>query len=552
MSSQTYVPQMVRHACFAIRCSVVRAAPGCASLNLRLWPAALIIFAIATTQRSYAQEYFSASEAPVTQSPAFQSFADSVDETLPLDQDAQDSLKASEGKEQEMSDASAGKPEPTENDKEKTDSKDDAELTKSLQKRLEAIEKELKKAKDAEQKKKDEDAGKPTVKPRGRLHLDANWFHQSDANRAAVGDIQDGTYIRRARLGFDAKAFEVTEYRLDFEMGSGGGRPSIFDAYGKVTQLPLLGNVQLGHFREPFSLEAQTSSNWMTFIERSTNAVFDPARNWGLMIFDHNDTEDMTWAMGVFREGSDNFGDDIGDSGERAVTSRVTWLPYYDEPSQGRYFFELGASYSYRDPDNRFLVGPGGPEAATTRYFGAPENLANEDGVGRVPFFIDISIPDATDVQLIGLESSWNIGALNLQSEFIGSYVDRFAAPSCFFHGAYVQASYFLTGECRQWDRKLGYFGRAQVFEPFFRVQTKDCKTCTSRGAWEVAVRWNYLNLSDENINGGYLDTSGIGLNWYLSPYMRMMFDYNLADLHDFSDGRSDAQVFSTRLDVHF
>jgi phosphate-selective porin OprO/OprP len=98
----------------------------------------------------------------------------------------------------------------------------------------------------------------------------------------------------------------------------------------------------------------------------------------------------------------------------------------------------------------------------------------------------------------------------------------------------------------------VGAFGRAQVFENFFRVRTKDCGICTGRGAWEIACRWNYLNLSDEDLQGGYLDTSGLALNWYLSPYMRLMFDYNHCDLHSVTDGRSDAQVFGTRLDVHF
>jgi hypothetical protein len=77
---------------------------------------------------------------------------------------------------------------------------------------------------------------------------------------------------------------------------------------------------------------------------------------------------------------------------------------YFDEPSNGRYFFE-GASYSYRDPDNRFLTAPGDPEEAIVRYVGFPEDLLNEDGVGRVPAFIAVAVPDATNVQLIGFET---------------------------------------------------------------------------------------------------------------------------------------------------
>jgi phosphate-selective porin OprO/OprP len=426
------------------------------------------------------------------------------------------------------------------------------ELIKSLQQRIDALEEVQKEAADAAKKKKAEDALKPTIKPRGRLHTDANWFHQGAASRAAVGDVQDGTFFRRARLGFDAKALDFTEWRLDFEMASGGGRPSIFDAYGRVNSLPWLGNVQVGHFREPFSLEAQTSSNWYTFIERGLNNAFDPSRNWGVMAFNHNEAETVTWATGVFREGSDNFGDDIGDSGERAITSRITWLPFYHEPSQGRSFLEFGVSHSYRDPDNRFM--PGGDEQAIVQYQGRPENNLNEDLVGRVPPLVAMNVPDAVDLHLYGVESTWNLGSVNLQAEYIASAIDRDAAPSAYFHGTYVQASYFLTGESRKWDRALGTFGRAEVFEPFFLVRTCDQGIGSGIGAWEIAARWNYLDLNDPNagLTGGYLDATTFALNWYLHSYMRVMFNYTLADLHDPTVGRSDMQVFNERMDVHF
>jgi phosphate-selective porin OprO and OprP len=172
--------------------------------------------------------------------------------------------------------------------------------------------------------------------------------------------------------------------------------------------------------------------------------------------------------------------------------------------------------------------------------------------VGTVPAFVSASVPNATDVQLFGFESSWNLGSVNFQAEYIGSYIDRLGQDPVLFHGTYVQASYFLTGESRQWDRKLGFFGRAQVDEPFFRVRTKDGCTCTSRGAWELVTRWNYLDLSDRDVNGGYMDGATFGLNWYLNSYMRMMFNYSIHDVHDFTAGRSDANTFGYRLDVHF
>ncbi len=426
----------------------------------------------------------------------------------------------------------------------------DKDEEKSLADRIKELEDEREKAAEDKKKKAEEDAAKPTVKPRGRLHLDAGWFSQNDANRIAVGDLQDGVIVRRARLGFDAKAFQISEYRLDFEMGTAGGRPSIFDAYGRLTQIPGIGNLQVGHFREPFSLEALTSSNWLTFMERGFNTTFDPARNLGVMAFNHSQSENLMWAVGVFREGSDVFGDDIGDSGERAVTGRVSWLPWFEECGDSQHFLALGTSLSDRDPDNRFTAGPGSPEESLVRYQGRIA-ATNEDGIGLTPAFIQTTVNDATGIQLVGFDASWNIGRVNLQSEYTGSLIDRLGTPSVWFHGTYVQASCFLTGESRQYDRKIGLFTRAKVARPYIHAAVSE-DGCRGPGAWEVALRWNYLDLSDKDISGGYIDGTTIGLNWYLSPYTRLMFNYGLNDLHDPVDGRSAAQWLGTRLDVHF
>ncbi|MFN0019710.1 MAG: OprO/OprP family phosphate-selective porin [Pirellulaceae bacterium] len=429
----------------------------------------------------------------------------------------------------------------------------------SLEKRLAALEGELKKSKAAEAKKKEEDSLKPVIKPRGRLHTDLNFFTQSAENRAIYGDVQDGAYFRRARLGFDAKMFEVTQWRLDFEMGSGGVRPSIFDAYVRVTDLPYINNFQVGHFREPFSLEAQTSSNWLTFIERASNNTFDPSRNWGMMAFNWSEDERFTWAAGVFREGSDLFGDDIGDSGEWAGTARSTYLLSYDEPSEGRYFWEVGGSYSYRDPDNRFANNsasgpPSGAETSIVNYSSRPENNLNEDGIGRTANLINVSILDANNVQLYGVETSANYGSFNIQSEFICALVDRRTRANVFYHGAYVQASYFLTGESRRWERRSGTFGRAEVLEPFFMVNT-DHGICTGWGAWELIARWNYLDLSEGSVGTqyGYVDTTSLGCNWYLNPYVYLQLNYDYADVPTGGPATGgNVNVYHARWNMHF
>ena len=46
------------------------------------------------------------------------------------------------------------------------------------------------------------------------------------------------------------------------------------------------------------------------------------------------------------------------------------------------------------------------------------------------------------------------------------------------------------------------------------------------RGAWEIATRWDYLNLNDGPIKGGVVDGCEVALNWYLNPNVKIQFEY--------------------------
>jgi phosphate-selective porin OprO/OprP len=45
-------------------------------------------------------------------------------------------------------------------------------------------------------------------------------------------------------------------------------------------------------------------------------------------------------------------------------------------------------------------------------------------------------------------------------------------------------------------------------------------------GAWEIAARYNYLDLNDDGIRGGRLQELNIGVNWYLNSNWKMQFEY--------------------------
>ena len=336
-------------------------------------------------------------------------------------------------------------------DKDGKDSKDAKKEKKSIDSRVADLEKAAKKASDSEKKKKAADAEKPSIKVRGRIQTDMVGFDQEPASVALNGDIQDGVDFRRARIGVEGTILEVTNYRIEMDFAA-SGRPSFTDVYLGVSELPYINNIRAGHYKEWYSLEELTSSNYITFMERSLPVqAFSPARNWGISTFDHFEGECGTWALGAFRPGTDDFGDDIGDAGEWAVTSRLTAAPYYDEPSEGRYVVHLGGSASHRDPDSpNPLLGNG-----TVTFATPPEIRMMETGVGSVPNFASTGALLVNDYQIYGAEAALVWGALSIQGEMMAANADpTLAGDDLFFDGAYLYASYFLTGEHRNYNRK--------------------------------------------------------------------------------------------------
>lgn len=414
-------------------------------------------------------------------------------------------------------------------------------LDDRLEDRVAALEKELNKAIEAEEKAKAQASQKFSAKIFGRINADAITFDQDEANKATLGDIPNGTDLRRLRLGVMGEGFEILSYRLDVDFVTNDPatqkRPTVFDCYLQVQELPVLGNVRVGHFREPFSLERMDSTNDIPYLERSLPVnTFAPFRNLGLMAFDHSEARDITWALGTFRDNSNEFAEDLSESGGQAVTGRATWLPWYDEPSEGRYLLHLGASFSWRDARDE-----------QKRFSQTPEAILHEDATST-PRFIDTGVFATGTYQIYGMEASTVCGPWSVQAECLGTFVDQLGAPNLFFHGYYVEAMWFLTGENRNYNRDLAIYEAVTPFSSFFPVRTAD-GICTGWGAWELMARYSWITLDDENIEGGELANVTLGVNWYLATRTRVTFNYIHA-LLDRNAIESEANIFGTRFQV--
>ena len=76
----------------------------------------------------------------------------------------------------------------------------------------------------------------------------------------------------------------------------------------------------------------------------------------------------------------------------------------------------------------------------------------------------------------------------------------------------------------RTWNPKAAVFNRIQ---PLTNFGFSGDGTPTGIGAWELAVRYSYLDLTDKTIAGGRLNSVTLGLNWYLNANAKLQFNYD-------------------------
>jgi phosphate-selective porin OprO/OprP len=417
-----------------------------------------------------------------------------------------------------------------------------------LSARLAEVEKSLKKMDDKAKEDKKKAEGMMTATPSGRIHLDAADFSQDAVSKQRYNE-QNGVEFRTARLAIYGGGFNVIKYQIEYDFASVATTSTLSgnavttstrlrckDTYFMITDLPLVQNVQIGHFKEPFSLDELTSDNYITFMERNTaSLMMAPSRHFGIMGFGNTESQNATYALGAFYEYDDEGNIVQNDNMGGAMTMRGTWLPYYDEATEGRGLIHTGLAYSYRDPYR---------DQCALKY--RPEShLAKENS---------LTLTDVSERNEVGAELASVWGPLSFQSEYYVNYIDRTQHVDSKTQGAYVYVSYFLTGENRPYDRKRGVFGRVKPLENFFRVRGEDGSVYTGKGAWEVKYRYSWLDAYDNGALG--FQTCGdhtLGLNWYLTPYTRFMFEYIHSSINQNTGlGVGQEDIFQTRAAIDF
>lgn len=394
----------------------------------------------------------------------------------------------------------------------------------------------------------------PKMQLFGRIHLDYWAFPRTDdviypleADSAnPSGNPQDNVTFRRMRIGVKGDLFDNMFYKYEGEF-AGGTSPSYRDAYFGFKDVPYLNTVIIGNHKRPYGLDHLNSSRHNVFIERPfiVESFNQDARRIGVSSNGISEDQNWNWRVGVWNQELTQTRDGWEtDDYQLELAARIAGTPWYDESSGGRGYLHVGLSGS---------VGEVNDDTSASQWRTRPESRSD----GR---WLDTGrIANANETALIGLETLANIGSLQLSGEYMRLNVDRRGIdPNVEFDGGYVQAAYFLTGEHMPWNRKTGTVGRVKPFENFFLVRGCDCETKQGWGAWQVAARFSWADLSNEDILGGEGESLTLGLNWLFNPYARMQFNYitgqisNNAELTGGPDVNGDYDIFGIRMMVDF
>jgi len=347
--------------------------------------------------------------------------------------------------------------------------------------------------------------GAYSFKVGGFAQVDAGTF-QDDRK-----DHPDGTNVRRARLSVSGTIAKDFNYKIENDFA--GNASGLTDAYLEYTGLKPV-SFMVGQFKEPFGLETLTSDLFTDFVERASTNLFSPDRRIGAMISANGELAPIgfwTASLGGFGSGTASTGST--DDEAHDITGRLTWAPIAGKTEA----LHFGIAGSHRIPD------------ASTDSFSFSSRAENQLSSSSSDLSVNTgTITNVDSVNLLGLEAAAVYGPASVQGELVRASVNRNTGIEPTFGGYYVEASYFLTGESRNYNAATGRFDRVK---PKWPVNFKD----GNYGAWQVMARYSDLDLNDKTFHGGELRDTTFGIKWLPNSNVMITANYIMSNSDSFS-----------------
>jgi len=361
----------------------------------------------------------------------------------------------------------------------------------------------------------------------GRLNLDeviySGGYQDKGNNFASGGNIRRALLKFGGGLGDDfsynmALNFDGTNVKFnDLWLGASTEMGGVIDkAY-----------VRVGQFTPPTSLDDAPNYGTLdnnVFMESAlaTSAFSTPSQVYGVQLgASVLDSSMLSVAMyQPSKQETGNFGntthtDRLGGS------VRATFVPVRADDT----VLHLGAVGRYQSVNKNGL---GNAAVSQTNLFStAPEmqsrQVNNNNATNTGNLLLNTGSLRIASYNVATLEALGIWGPISVEGEYYRSSVQRVPvstqtrANNLRLGGGHLQAAYVLTGESRGYDFATGTL--------------RNPKPADKCGAWEIAARYSFVNLNDQDINGGSEHNATVGLNWFVNDNVRLAANYIRANI---------------------
>lgn len=349
----------------------------------------------------------------------------------------------------------------------------------------------------------------PKITTKGKIKIesaDGNWSFQpigrvmwdavsNDSDKDTTQQF-NGTELRRARLGFEGKIYNWG-YKLEGDFAT--GTTAIKDAFVSYNT-KLAGNklgVKFGQSQIAFGFNTAASSKYMTFMDRPwyADSALSPARESGIAAKLSGESWSLASSLTVGEIASGTTNEDADGT---TLALRGTFVPFKQDKT---HLIQVGAGYkNVSSAANGFSYSQHlvAHKDLTKIAAGSSISAANFDG------------SDAFEIDAVGIFGPFhalaeynNFSANSKLASGAGSDID--------FDSYSVEAGYFLTGESMK--LKHGFWDGV--------------KPKSSTGAWQIATRFEGMNIDDGVTGDDEAQKWTIGLNYYPTANIRLMLDYD-------------------------
>ena len=328
-----------------------------------------------------------------------------------------------------------------------------------------------------------------------------------------------GSSIRRARFAVKGQLDE--NWYGEFDMDLANGLVELKDAIVRYTGIPNL-ELQAGNFKENFSIQRNTTSRYLQFMERPmVCSALAPSRHLGV---NAKYAKNWLWvSAGVFElvvAGEEEWtltadnNKDFGRGAGYSATGKLVIRPLYKMKDAS---LHIGGAVSYRTPK------------VTDDSYGAYRASArNSTSLNRKKYIDTDVLPGFSHNFLWTIEVAGHYQGLRYETAYIGDNVHFHKSvadnKTKNFGGWYAQAGYLLFGGSQNYDANGGKYTKVNRGQKW--------------GDIELCARYEYCDLNNANIYGGAAEAYTVGLNWLVNNNVKIMINYQYNNNDRYANGK--------------